>query len=231
MPSTTYGASEQRPSGVAPVSPEADRPDTPDVSSTEDIDIGWWEKALSDAERAEKNWRTRGRDIVQIYRGDIPITRPRGGKYNASTSYSTKQDTASAFNHPLRQHRSDAAGGVFQAARSRRQVPFRQEDRGPYCATTTANDAAARDGTSWHGAARDGSIAFRPSPCGRGSPRRTGHAVGPSTTGRGRCRPSRTADTAAWGPDAGSTDARGTSTAPYPSPGNRGPASRRGPAS
>ena len=53
---------------------------------------------MSDAERAEKNWRARGRDIVQIYRGDIPITRPKGGKYNAAVSYSTKQDTASAFN-------------------------------------------------------------------------------------------------------------------------------------
>jgi hypothetical protein len=82
------------------MSPEADRPDAPqqDVTSTEDIDLAWWERALSDAERAEKPWRARGRDIVQIYRGDIPITRPRSGKYNAQTAYGTKQDTASAFN-------------------------------------------------------------------------------------------------------------------------------------
>ena len=98
MPSTTYGSGDERPLGVAPASPEADRPDVQDVSSTEDIDIGWWEKALSDAERAEKPWRARGRDIVQIYRGDIPITRPKGGKYNSGSSYGTKQDTASAFN-------------------------------------------------------------------------------------------------------------------------------------
>ena len=98
MPSTTYGANDERPPGVAPVSPEADRPDVQDVSSTDEIDIGWWEKALSDAERAEKPWRARGRDIVQIYRGDIPITRPKGGKYNSGSSYGTKQDTASAFN-------------------------------------------------------------------------------------------------------------------------------------
>jgi hypothetical protein len=100
MPSTTYGDAEQRPPGTAPMSPEADRPDAPqqDVTSTEDIDLAWWERALSDAERAEKPWRARGRDIVQIYRGDIPITRPRSGKYNAQTAYGTKQDTASAFN-------------------------------------------------------------------------------------------------------------------------------------
>ena len=98
MPTTTYGTAEERPPNVAPVSPEADKPDTPDVTSTEDIDLGWWERALSDAERAEKPWRARGRDIVQIYRGDMPITRPKSGKYNASSSYSTKQDTASAFN-------------------------------------------------------------------------------------------------------------------------------------
>src|SRR5580765_8274692 len=98
MPSTSYGSSEERPPGVQPVSPEADRPDVQNVTSTEDIDLSWWEKALSDAERAEKSWRARGRDIVQIYRGDIPITRPKGGKYNAATSYGTKQDTASAFN-------------------------------------------------------------------------------------------------------------------------------------
>ena len=65
---------------------------------TEDIDTRWWEKALSDAERAEKNWRARGRDIVQIYRGDIPITRPKAASTTPPSSYSTKQDTASAFN-------------------------------------------------------------------------------------------------------------------------------------
>src|SRR4029077_20734872 len=59
---------------------------------------GGGERGLSDAERAEKDWRARGRDIVQIYRGDIPITRPRSGKYNAASTYGTKQDTASAFN-------------------------------------------------------------------------------------------------------------------------------------
>src|SRR5580765_242277 len=98
MPTTSYGANDERPLGVDPRSPEADRPDAQDVSSTEDIDTGWWERALSDAERAEKNWRARGRDIVQIYRGDIPITRPRAGKYNSQSAYATRQDTASAFN-------------------------------------------------------------------------------------------------------------------------------------
>src|SRR5580765_1877117 len=102
MPSTSFGTPEQRPPNIAPVSPEADRPDVAtagaDTTPTEDIDTTWWERALADAGRAEKAWRSRGRDIVQIYRGDIPITRPRAGKYNSGTSYGTKQDTASAFN-------------------------------------------------------------------------------------------------------------------------------------
>ena len=98
MPSTSFGASEERPPNVAPVSPEADRPDVQPVTDTTEIDTGWWERALSDAERAEKNWRARGRDIVQIYRGDIPITRPRSGKYNAQSAYATRQDNASVFN-------------------------------------------------------------------------------------------------------------------------------------
>jgi hypothetical protein len=98
MPVTTYGATEERPPGIAPVSPEADRPDAPQTSATEDVDLGWWEKALADAERAEKNWRARGRDIVQIYRGDIPITRPKSGKYSTSSAYGTRQETSSVFN-------------------------------------------------------------------------------------------------------------------------------------
>jgi hypothetical protein len=106
MPSTSFSQADERPPGVAPVSPETDRPDAPQTdvagaaatTSIEDVDTGWWEKALSDAERAEKDWRARGRDIVQIYRGDIPITRPRSGKYNASSTYGSKQNQASAFN-------------------------------------------------------------------------------------------------------------------------------------
>jgi hypothetical protein len=100
MPTTTYGVGEERPPGVDPVSPEADRPDAPqqNVTDAKDVDTGWWERALSDAERAEKPWRARGRDIVQIYRGDIPITRPRASKYASASSYSTQQTSASVFN-------------------------------------------------------------------------------------------------------------------------------------
>ena len=98
MPETSYTRGDERPPGINPVSPEADRPDSQDTTSTEDVDLGWWERALSDAERAEKDFRARGRDIVQIYRGDIPITRPRAGKHNSQSAYSTRQDTASAFN-------------------------------------------------------------------------------------------------------------------------------------
>jgi hypothetical protein len=88
MPSTSFDQTEERPPNIAPVSPEADRPDVQPITTTDptEIDTGWWERALSDAERAEKDWRARGRDIVQIYRGDIPITRPRAGKYNAQST-------------------------------------------------------------------------------------------------------------------------------------------------
>ena len=98
MPSTSFSPGEERPPNIDPVSPEADRPDVQPVTDTTEIDTGWWERALSDAERAEKNWRARGRDIVQIYRGDIPITRPRSGKYNAQSAYSTRQENSSVFN-------------------------------------------------------------------------------------------------------------------------------------
>ena len=68
-------------------SPEGDDPNKPDIAAGTtdpyDVDISFWEKALADAERAEKDWRTRGREIVQIYRGDIPITRPKAGRNRA----------------------------------------------------------------------------------------------------------------------------------------------------
>ena len=54
------------------------------ASDPYDVDTSFWEKALADAERAEKDWRARGREIVQIYRGDIPITRPKTGKISGS---------------------------------------------------------------------------------------------------------------------------------------------------
>ena len=88
MAETTYTKGEERPPGVDLRSPEGDRPrqarrrrlPTPPTSIPR-----FWEKALADAERAEKDWRARGREIVQIYRGDIPITRPKTGQVAAAS--------------------------------------------------------------------------------------------------------------------------------------------------
>jgi hypothetical protein len=58
---------------VAPVtSAEAGDPQgLPPLSTpVDDIDTQFWERALADAERAEKDWRSRGRDIIRIYRND-----------------------------------------------------------------------------------------------------------------------------------------------------------------
>ena len=145
MPSTTYGQATNARRASPPPRLRPTAPTVQDVTSTEDIDLGWWEKALSDAERAEKNWRARGRDIVQIYRGDIPITRPKGGKYNSAISYSHQAGHRLRFQHLVRQHRSDAAGGLLQAAGSRRRIPFRQEDRRPDPAAASANDGPPPD--------------------------------------------------------------------------------------
>lgn len=98
MAETSYTKGEERPPGVDIRSPEADRPDDPGqvaaATSTYDVDTSFWERALSDAERAERDWRTRGREIVQIYRGDIPISRPKAGR----TSSLTKTGQSSVFN-------------------------------------------------------------------------------------------------------------------------------------
>src|SRR5580765_2961412 len=97
---SSYTKGEERPTGADLRSPEADDPNKPDVATSDpmDVDTSFWEKALADAERAERDWRTRGREIVQIYRGDIPITRPKAGRNNGATSYATRQNTSSTFN-------------------------------------------------------------------------------------------------------------------------------------
>jgi hypothetical protein len=102
MAETSYTKGEERPPGADSISPEGDSPDRPEVAaSTTDpmaVDTSFWERALSDAERAEKDWRTRGREIIQIYRGDIPITRPKAAKSGSSVSYSSRQANSSTFN-------------------------------------------------------------------------------------------------------------------------------------
>jgi hypothetical protein len=102
MAATSYTKGEERPPSANQLtSPEGDAPDRPDAAASQtdptDVDISFWETALADAERAEKDFRTRGREIVQIYRGDIPITRPKAGKMGRSASYSGPQNS-STFN-------------------------------------------------------------------------------------------------------------------------------------
>ena len=96
---SSYTKGEERPTGADIRSPEGDDPNRPDVATSDayDVDTSFWEKALADAERAEKDWRTRGREIVQIYRGDIPITRPKTGK-SGSASYASRVNQSSTFN-------------------------------------------------------------------------------------------------------------------------------------
>ena len=66
---------------VAPtLSAEIGKPDTPPVASSspastdnldgEGIDTQWIELVLTDAERAEKDFRSRGREITAIYRNE-----------------------------------------------------------------------------------------------------------------------------------------------------------------
>ena len=78
MPSsTTY--TDDKPSGVDPRSAASDKPDRVDDPSTapgrpdnEDnpVDPKYWLRCLEDAERAEANWRKRGREIISIYRNE-----------------------------------------------------------------------------------------------------------------------------------------------------------------
>ena len=98
MAETSYSKGDDL-AQVSPVSPEGDAPDKPPVATqTDDVDTSFWEKALADAERAERDWRTRGREIVQIYRGDIPISRPKaGGRTGRAYTYSGPQNS-STFN-------------------------------------------------------------------------------------------------------------------------------------
>jgi hypothetical protein len=60
---------------VAPTtSAEIGKPDQPSFSTEKDetaeVDTKFWERALADAERAERDWRQRGREIIRIYRND-----------------------------------------------------------------------------------------------------------------------------------------------------------------
>src|SRR6188768_1642305 len=61
-PSELQGKPGDVPHGVSTFRDENDPAD--------EIDKKYWEQCLSDAERAEGDWRSRGRDIIKIYRND-----------------------------------------------------------------------------------------------------------------------------------------------------------------
>jgi hypothetical protein len=65
---------------VAPtLSAEVGKPDVPPVApptddDTSGIDKQYWERCLADAERAEHDWRQRGREIIRLYRNEGKTT-------------------------------------------------------------------------------------------------------------------------------------------------------------
>jgi hypothetical protein len=83
---------------VAPTPPaESGNPDKQvDTSKTDDANLGidpkYWMNCLDDAERAESDWRKRGREIIQIYRNDI------GSKSNRDTTKSKSIGGKVVFN-------------------------------------------------------------------------------------------------------------------------------------
>ena len=97
MAETTYSKGDDLPQ-VTPTSPEGDDPSRPPQlgapGDAGEVDTSFWERALSDCERAERNWRIRGREIVQMYRGDIPISRPKANKTGRSFTYYGPQNSS-----------------------------------------------------------------------------------------------------------------------------------------
>jgi len=74
---------DDRPIVAPTLSAEGGKPDVPPVvpqepqPDDEQVDKAYWERCLVDAERAEKDFRTRGREIIKIYRNDgstVPMT-------------------------------------------------------------------------------------------------------------------------------------------------------------
>ena len=69
---------DEHPKVFQPLSAEIGKPDRVDLPQDDsqqddpiaEVDREFWEKALADAERAEKDWRARGREIIRIYRND-----------------------------------------------------------------------------------------------------------------------------------------------------------------
>jgi hypothetical protein len=58
-----------------------------DGTETDEIDKKYWEQCLSDAERAEADWRKRGRDIIKIYRNEGHYEGPNRRKTSATQTF------------------------------------------------------------------------------------------------------------------------------------------------
>jgi hypothetical protein len=81
---------------IAPtISAETGKPDVPPVvpveqeETTDTVDKEYWERCLADAERAEHDFRQRGREIIKIYRNEAGTVALTGNK---------KKDTGIVFN-------------------------------------------------------------------------------------------------------------------------------------
>ena len=92
MASTTFDNASQNPD-TAYSSAAAGKPDRTDVAATtpdsatepQEVDLKYWLQCLDDAERAEKNWRIRGREIVTVYRNEATNVQARAKKANSGT--------------------------------------------------------------------------------------------------------------------------------------------------
>src|SRR5262245_52716675 len=79
------------PQPIAPVvSPEGGKPDAvpagqlssepvnqPQPNYGEGVDLSYWIQCMDDAERAEADWRKRGREVVEVYRNDTSAGKGR----------------------------------------------------------------------------------------------------------------------------------------------------------
>lgn len=87
---------EDRPVVAPAVSAEAGKPDsTANIAASNpgglpvdpEVDVKWLEQILSDAERAETNFRRRGREVVQIYRNDVGTGTGKNSKTNGNINF------------------------------------------------------------------------------------------------------------------------------------------------
>jgi hypothetical protein len=82
----TVSAEGGKPDSQANIAPSDPGGGPPPI---EEVDIKWLEQILADAERAERNFRRRGREVVQIYRNDVGVTLNKAGRgtLNGKTSF------------------------------------------------------------------------------------------------------------------------------------------------